>query len=83
MQWRLVMNKSLDSGRATRFDGALGGDVMGIFDGFGGKGANLTPHMALVAGMIYISAADGHLDDSEAGDSSLLPTRLMASPMKK
>lgn len=41
---------------------------MGIFDGFGGKGSNLTPHMALVAGMIYISAADGHLDDSEAGD---------------
>lgn len=41
---------------------------MGIFDGFGGSQVNLTPKVALVAGMIYVSAADGHLDDSEAGD---------------
>ncbi len=41
---------------------------MGLFDGFGGNQINLTPKVALVAGMIYISAADGHLDDNEAGD---------------
>ncbi|HSN96884.1 MAG TPA: TerB family tellurite resistance protein [Candidatus Nanopelagicales bacterium] len=41
---------------------------MGLFDGFGGSQINLTPKIALVAGMIYVSAADGHLDDSEAGD---------------
>jgi uncharacterized tellurite resistance protein B-like protein len=41
---------------------------MGLFDGFTGSSINLTPRLALVAGMVYISAADGHLDDSEAGD---------------
>ncbi|MDI1479851.1 TerB family tellurite resistance protein [Polyangium sp. y55x31] len=41
---------------------------MGLFDGFGNNRINLTPQLALVAGMIYISAADGQLDDSEAGD---------------
>lgn len=41
---------------------------MGLFDAFTGSSVNLTPKVALVAGMIYVSAADGHLDDSEAGD---------------
>lgn len=41
---------------------------MGLFDGFGGSQIQLTPKLALVAGMVYISAADGHLDDNEAGD---------------
>lgn len=41
---------------------------MGLFDGFGGQQIQLTPKVALVAGMVYISAADGHLDDSEIGD---------------
>ena len=41
---------------------------MGLFDSFTGSQVNLTPKVALVAGMIYVSAADGHLDDSEAGD---------------
>ena len=41
---------------------------MGLFDAFTGTQVNLTPKVALVAGMIYVSAADGHLDDSEAGD---------------
>jgi uncharacterized tellurite resistance protein B-like protein len=41
---------------------------MGLFDAFTGSTVNLTPKVALVAGMIYVSAADGHLDDSEAGD---------------
>jgi uncharacterized tellurite resistance protein B-like protein len=42
---------------------------MGLFDGFGGQQQlQLTPKVALVAAMVYISAADGHLDDSEAGD---------------
>ncbi|EYF04883.1 tellurite resistance TerB family protein [Chondromyces apiculatus] len=41
---------------------------MGLFDGFGGAQINLTPKVALVAGMVYVSAADGSLDDSEAGD---------------
>jgi uncharacterized tellurite resistance protein B-like protein len=41
---------------------------MGIFDAFQGAQVQLSPKVALVAGMIYLSAADGHLDDSEAGD---------------
>lgn len=41
---------------------------MGLFDAFTGNQVNLTPKVALVSGMIYVSAADGHLDDSEAGD---------------
>ena len=41
---------------------------MGLFDAFTGTQVNLSPKVALVSGMIYVSAADGHLDDSEAGD---------------
>ena len=42
---------------------------MGMFDGFGGaQQIQLTPKVALIAAMVYISAADGHLDDSETGD---------------
>jgi uncharacterized tellurite resistance protein B-like protein len=28
----------------------------------------LTPKLALVAGMVYVGAADGHLDENEIGD---------------
>ena len=49
---------------------------MGMFDGFGGQQIQLTPKVALVAGMIYLSAADGHLDDTEAGDiAKIVPDR--------
>jgi uncharacterized tellurite resistance protein B-like protein len=41
---------------------------MGLFDNFGAGQISLTPKLALVAGMVYISSADGHLDDNEAGD---------------
>jgi uncharacterized tellurite resistance protein B-like protein len=41
---------------------------MALFEGFGGTQVNLTPKLALVAGMVYLSAADGDLDDSECGD---------------
>jgi len=41
---------------------------MGIFDGFFGATIQLTPRVALVATMLYLSGADGHLDDSEIGD---------------
>lgn len=41
---------------------------MGLFDGFGGSEIQLTPKLALVAAMVHISAADGHLDDNEASD---------------
>lgn len=41
---------------------------MGLFDGFAGQQIQLTPKVALAAGMVYISAADGHLEDSEIGD---------------
>lgn len=41
---------------------------MGIFDNFMGTNIQLTPKSALVATMLYLSAADGHLDDSEIGD---------------
>jgi uncharacterized tellurite resistance protein B-like protein len=41
---------------------------MGIFDGFMGANVQLTPRVALVATMLYVSGADGHLDDSEIGD---------------
>ncbi|WP_437807820.1 TerB family tellurite resistance protein [Sorangium sp. So ce1078] len=41
---------------------------MGIFDNFLGTNIQLTPKIALVATMLYLSAADGHLDDSEIGD---------------
>ena len=40
---------------------------MGIFDGFMGANVQLTPRVALVATMLYVSGADGHLDDSEIG----------------
>lgn len=50
---------------------------MGLFDGFGGQQQlPLTPKVALVAAMVYISAADGHLDDNEAGDiAKIVPDR--------
>lgn len=41
---------------------------MGLFDGFFGANIQLTPRSALVATMLYLSASDGHLDDSEIGD---------------
>lgn len=42
---------------------------MSIFSGFNqAPVAPLTPRVALVAGMIYISAADGHLDDNEVNE---------------
>lgn len=41
---------------------------MGLFDGFVGTTVQLTPKVCLAAGMIYISAADGHLDPSERAD---------------
>ena len=41
---------------------------MGIFDGFSGANVQLTPRVAIVATMLYLSGADGHLDDSEIGD---------------
>ncbi|XXX73477.1 tellurite resistance TerB family protein [Sorangium sp. So ce134] len=41
---------------------------MGLFDNFMGTNIQLTPKTALVATMLYLSAADGHLDDSEIGD---------------
>jgi uncharacterized tellurite resistance protein B-like protein len=41
---------------------------MGLFDGFMGTQVNLTPKVALAAAMIYVSAADGHLDPNEKGD---------------
>jgi uncharacterized tellurite resistance protein B-like protein len=42
--------------------------TMGLFDGFTGSNVSLNPKMALAAGMIYITAADGHLDPNERGD---------------
>jgi uncharacterized tellurite resistance protein B-like protein len=41
---------------------------MGLFDGFMGQKVQLTPRTALVAGLLYISGADGHLDENEIGD---------------
>lgn len=41
---------------------------MGLFDGFSGAQVHLTPKAALVATMLYLSSADGQLDDSEIGD---------------
>jgi uncharacterized tellurite resistance protein B-like protein len=41
---------------------------MGLFDGFSGQQINLTPKVALAAGMVYVSASDGHLDPNERGD---------------
>lgn len=41
---------------------------MGLFDGFQGQTINLTPKVALAAALVYVSAADGHLDPNERGD---------------
>lgn len=41
---------------------------MGLFDGYSGTQIQLTPKAALVATMLYLSSADGSLDDSEIGD---------------
>ena len=41
---------------------------MGLFDGFLGQKIQLTPRSALVAGLLYVSGADGHLDENEIGD---------------
>jgi uncharacterized tellurite resistance protein B-like protein len=41
---------------------------MGLFDGFLGQKVQLTPRTALVAGLLYVSGADGHLDENEVGD---------------
>lgn len=49
---------------------------MGLFDGFPSNSVQLNPQVALVAGMIYISAADGTLDDNEIADiSRVVPDR--------
>src|SRR5690606_2317512 len=42
--------------------------TMGIFDGFSGSQIQLTPQLALAAGLIYVSAADGHLAEDERYD---------------
>ena len=41
---------------------------MGIFDGFGGSELKLDAQLALASGMIYLSAADGHLSEDERYD---------------
>jgi hypothetical protein len=41
---------------------------MGLFDGYQGANIQLTPRAALVATMLYLSAADGHLENSEIDD---------------
>jgi uncharacterized tellurite resistance protein B-like protein len=41
---------------------------MGLFDGFMGSKVALEPRTALVCGLLYVSGADGHLDDNEIGD---------------
>jgi uncharacterized membrane protein YebE (DUF533 family) len=41
---------------------------MGIFDGFGGSQIKLNPQLTLAIGMIYLSAADGHLSEDERFD---------------
>ncbi len=41
---------------------------MGLFDGFAGQQIQLTPKVALAAALVYVSAADGHLDPNERGD---------------
>ncbi len=41
---------------------------MGLLDEFLGQKIQLTPRTALVAGLLYVSGADGHLDDNEIGD---------------
>jgi uncharacterized tellurite resistance protein B-like protein len=42
---------------------------MGMFDGFsGGNQIQLNPQLALAAGLVYVSAADGHLAEDERYD---------------
>lgn len=41
---------------------------MGLFDGFSGNQIQLNPQLALAAGLIYVSAADGHLAEDERYD---------------
>lgn len=41
---------------------------MGIFDGFAGSQIQLNPQLSLACGMIYLSAADGHLGEDERYD---------------
>ena len=49
---------------------------MGLFDGFQGNQVQMNPQIALVAGMIYISAADGSLDDTEIAEiTRVVPDR--------
>ncbi|MFW5739138.1 MAG: hypothetical protein ACOC1F_02105 [Myxococcota bacterium] len=49
---------------------------MGLYDGFQSNQVQLNPFVALVAGMIYISAADGVLDDNEIAEiSRVVPDR--------
>jgi len=44
------------------------GNLMGLFDGYQGATIQLTPRAALVATMLYLSSADGHLENSEIDD---------------
>lgn len=41
---------------------------MSLFDGFSGNQIQLNPQLALAAGLIYVSAADGHLAEDERYD---------------
>lgn len=41
---------------------------MSLFDGFAGNQIQLNPQLALAAGLIYVSAADGHLAEDERYD---------------
>jgi uncharacterized tellurite resistance protein B-like protein len=39
-----------------------------MFDGFSGNQMQLNPQLALAAGLVYVSAADGHLAEDERFD---------------
>jgi uncharacterized tellurite resistance protein B-like protein len=41
---------------------------MGLFDNFSGNQIQLNPQLALAAGLVYVSAADGHLAEDERYD---------------
>jgi hypothetical protein len=41
---------------------------MGLFDNFIGNSIQLTPQLALAAGLVYVSAADGYLAEDERYD---------------
>lgn len=41
---------------------------MSLFDGFSGNQIQLNPQLALAAGLVYVSAADGHLAEDERYD---------------